>query len=91
MRTVPGFRKSRRSPLPGLVAGAVGVTLGFGAATAPSASAATGGVKTVTLHVAPAGSDRANGSAARPFRTVERAQRAARKEARKHRASPRPA
>lgn len=88
MRTVPGFRKSRRSPLPGLLAAAVGVTLGFGAATAPTASAAAGGGRTVTLHVAPTGNDRANGSAARPFRTVERAQEAARKEVRKPRSRP---
>ncbi|MFF1686551.1 right-handed parallel beta-helix repeat-containing protein [Streptomyces sp. NPDC058254] len=88
MRTVPGFRKSRRSPFPGLLAAAVAVALGLGAATAPTASAAAGGGKTVTLHVAPTGDDHANGSAARPFRTVERAQEAARKEVRKHRARP---
>lgn len=44
----------------------------------PMAAAHAEGVGSVRLHVSVAGSDRAAGTSARPFRTIERAQKAAR-------------
>ncbi|MFJ6568917.1 right-handed parallel beta-helix repeat-containing protein [Streptomyces sp. NPDC091292] len=56
-----------------------GLVLAPSSPLAPSASAAPAAPRGVTLHVDPSGSDRGPGTARHPFRTLERAQQAARK------------
>ncbi|MFF2960709.1 right-handed parallel beta-helix repeat-containing protein [Streptomyces sp. NPDC057963] len=80
MRTVPGSRPRRRSPASALTAVVATAALGVGLAVVPVVPAAAGGRsgEAVTFHVSPRGSDRAKGSAAKPFRTLERARKAVR-------------
>lgn len=80
MRTVPGSCPSRRNPASALTAVVATAALGAGLAVLPvvPASAQGKGDAAVVFHVSPTGSDRAKGSAAKPFRTLERAQRAVR-------------
>ncbi|SCF85823.1 PDZ domain-containing protein [Streptomyces sp. Ncost-T10-10d] len=85
MRTVPGSRSRRRSPASALTAVVATAALGAGLAVLPAGPAAAGsrGDEAVTFHVSPHGDDRAKGSAAKPFRTLERAQEAVRTSLRK--------
>ncbi|MFC9625310.1 right-handed parallel beta-helix repeat-containing protein [Streptomyces sp. NPDC056930] len=91
MRTVPGLCSSRSTPPPVLTV-LVAAATGVGLAVLPGvpASAHDKGAKPVVLHVSATGGDRGDGSAARPFRTLERAQKAVRTSLRKGAAQRRP-
>ncbi|WP_328726981.1 right-handed parallel beta-helix repeat-containing protein [Streptomyces sp. NBC_00259] len=69
----------RRPSLPfRLAAGAAAVAMGAGLTLLPGPPASATPAAGISLHVSTHGTDRATGSAARPFRTIERAQRVAR-------------
>ncbi|MEU3298810.1 hypothetical protein ABZ729_03110 [Streptomyces sp. NPDC006678] len=82
MRRIPRPSRPSLSPRPSLpsrlAAGAAAVAMGAGLTLLPGPPASATPAPSISLHVSTHGTDRATGSATRPFRTIERAQRVAR-------------
>ncbi|MCX4534422.1 PDZ domain-containing protein [Streptomyces sp. NBC_01669] len=78
MRTVPGLCPGRRTPASALTSVVAVAAMGIGLVVLPVAPAAARSGAPIVFHVSPTGSDKANGSAAKPFRTLERVQKAVR-------------